>query len=238
MCRLCVKPTRREFCAGAMVAPLALGTPRDGLLEPSLRLEPSGLTPGRIAVTLDACPGHFDPRVATALVNLRIPATIFITALWMEWNRDGLAYFLSHPNIFHLENHGALHLPPVLGNQRVYGLKVAGSLPVIRAEVLDGAAAVRAATGKQPSWYRGAAGLYSPETIPFIEGLGFKIAGYSLNSDEGASLPAAITAKRLAAARDGDVTEGHINQPLRASGAGIAEGLAKLKAEGMQFTTL
>lgn len=237
MCLLCLKPSRRGFLGGAIALPLSLGTPRHGLLEPSLRLAPAG-PPGQVAVTLDACPGHFDPRVATALVAHNIPATIFITALWMKWNLAGLTYFLSHPKIFKLENHGALHLPPVLGTSKVYGLPVAGSLPVIRAEVLDGAAAVQAATGTRPLWYRGAAGLYSPEAIPFIEALGFKIAGYSLNSDQGASLPARTVAKRIEAAQDGDVLEGHINQPHRESGAGIASGLIALQAQGMRFVPL
>jgi peptidoglycan/xylan/chitin deacetylase (PgdA/CDA1 family) len=237
MCPLCTKPSRRDFCAGALALPLALGTPRRGLLEPVLRLSPAG-PPNQIAVTLDACPGHFDPRIATALVAHKIPATIFITAVWMKWNPDGLAYFLAHPDIFALENHGARHLPPVLGDTPVYGLKAAGSLDAIRAEVINGAVAVQAATGKPPLWYRGAAGLYSPQAIPFIESMGFRIAGYSLNSDQGASLPAASVAKRIAAARDGDVIEGHINQPKRASGAGIAEGLIALQAQGMRFVRL
>jgi peptidoglycan/xylan/chitin deacetylase (PgdA/CDA1 family) len=237
MCFLCIKPTRREFLGGAIATPLALGTPRHGLLEPVLRVASAG-PPGQVAVTLDACPGHFDPRVATALVAHKIPATIFITAIWMKWNRDGLAYFLAHPDIFTLENHGAKHLPPVLGNTPVYGLPVAGTLPAIRTEIIDGAVAISDATGRMPLWYRGAAGLYSPEAIPFIEALGVKIAGYSLNSDQGASLPAASVAKRIAAAQNGDVIEGHINQPKRSSGAGIAEGLVALQAQGMQFVSL
>jgi len=218
MCLLCT-PTRRDFLGGALALPLALGAPRHGVLEPVLRLTPSG----QIAVTLDACPGRFDPRIATALVAHNIPATIFVTTLWMKWNREGLAYFLAHPDIFDLQNHGARHLPPVLGNKPIYNLPVAGTLDAIRAEVIEGAVAVQAATGKPPLWYRGAAGLYSPQ------------AGYSLNADQGASLPAASVAKRIQAARDGEVIEGHINQPKRESGAGIAEGLVALQAQGIKF---
>jgi len=233
MCLLC-PPTRRDFLGGALALPLALGAPRHGVLEPVLRLTPSG----QVAVTLDACPGNFDLRIATALVAHKIPATIFVTAIWMKWNPEGLAYFLAHPDIFALENHGAKHLPPILGDKPIYGLKVAGSLNAIRTEVIAGAVAVQAATGKPPLWYRGAAGLYSPEAIPFIESMGFRIAGYSLNSDQGASLPAATVTKHIQAARDGDVIEGHINQPKRASGAGIAAGLVALQAQGMRFARL
>jgi peptidoglycan/xylan/chitin deacetylase (PgdA/CDA1 family) len=237
MCDFCIPLSRRAFSAGALFLPLGLGAKRRGLLEPVLRLAPA-TPPGQVAVTLDACPGRFDPRIANMLVAQKIPATIFITAIWMRQNPRGLAFLLAHPDIFTLENHGARHLPPVLGSAPVYGLPVAGSLDAIRTEVLHGAAAIQAVTGKTPAWYRGAAGLYSPEAIPFIEALGFRVAGYSLNADEGASLPADSVAKRIEAARDGDVIEGHINQPHRASGAGIASGLATLQAQGRRFVQL
>lgn len=94
------------------------------------------------------------------------------------------------------------------------------------------------ATGRRPLWYRGAAGLYTPAVVPQIEALGVKVAGYSLNSDAGASLPASMVAARIEAARDGDVIEGHINQPRRESGAGIAAGLVRLRQQGVAFVTL
>lgn len=239
MCRVCTGVlTRRQLCQGMMAAPLVVGPRKDdGLVEPSLRLRPQA-GPRRVAVTLDACPGHFDSRIADMLVARQIPATIFITAVWMRMNPLGLAFFLRHPEVFTLENHGALHLPPVLGSRPVYGLKVAGSWSAIEAEIAGGAAAIYRATGRYPAWYRGAAGLYTPSIIPRIEGLGVRVAGYSLNSDAGASLPAALVAARMQAARDGDVIEGHINQPHRSSGAGIAAGLAALQESGVHFVRL
>lgn len=239
VCQACTGGfSRRKLCQGLLAAPLVMGLPhRDGLVEPELRLRPS-TGPRRVAVTLDACPGHFDSRIAVMLVARRIPATIFITKVWMRMNPEGLAFFLKHPDIFTLENHGALHLPPVLGNQRVYGLRVAGSWPGIEAEMAGGAAAVHQVTGRYPAWYRGAAGLYTPSVVPRIETLGVRVAGYSLNSDVGASLPAALVAARLRAARDGDVIEGHINQPHRASGAGIVAGLVSLQEAGVRFVRL
>ncbi|GAN81069.1 polysaccharide deacetylase family protein [Acidocella aminolytica] len=241
MCRVCEDGgglSRRQLCQGLLAAPLVMGAVhKDGLVEPILRLQPQA-GPRRVAVTLDACPGHFDPRIANFLVDRKIPATIFITAVWMRMNPEGLAFFLKHPDVFTLENHGARHLPPVLGAQRIYGLEVAGSWSAIEAEIAGGAAAIYEVTGRHPAWYRGAAGLYTPSVVPRIEAMGVRVAGYSLNSDAGASLPAALVEARIKAARDGDVMEGHINQPKRASGAGIAAGLAALKGAGVQFAKL
>lgn len=239
MCGFCgTGLTRRQLCHGLLAAPLAMGPVRkDGLVEPVLRLQPQS-GPRRVAVTLDACPGHFDPRVANLLVERKIPATIFITAIWMRMNPEGLAFFLKHPDVFTLENHGARHLPPVLGTRRIYGLEVAGSWPAIQAEIEGGAEAVYKVTGRRPAWYRGAAGLYTPSVVPRIQTAGMRVAGYSLNSDGGASFPAALVEARIRAARDGDVIEGHINQPKRASGAGIAAGLAALQGDGVRFVRL
>jgi peptidoglycan/xylan/chitin deacetylase (PgdA/CDA1 family) len=191
-----------------------------------------------VAVTLDACPGHFDLRVATTLVAQNIKATVNLCATWMHQNPNALAWLQAHPTIFNLQNHGAHHLPAVLGTATVYGLPVAGCLAGIKAEVLDGAAALQAAGLPAPVWYRTAAALYSPQAVPFIQGLGVRIQGYSLNVDDGASLPAAAVSARLQTAQDGEVLIGHINQPHRASGAGWAEGLPRLQAAGTEFVWL
>lgn len=240
MCDVCAPVSRRAFCGGALTLPLWRGAraQAQGLVEPALRLTGAGGGARTVAVTLDACPGRFDRRIADVLVARGIPATIFVTATWMRWNPDGLAFLKARPDIFAIENHGAQHLPPVLNDTPIYGIAPAGTMPAIHAEVLDGAAAITQATGMRTSWYRAAAGIYSPQAIPAIEALGFRIAGYSLNSDAGASLPAADVAARIAAARDGDVIEGHINQPHRESGAGIAAGLAALHDTGTRFVRL
>lgn len=241
MCQSCLPArvlSRRRFGALAIggAAMAAKDASAGTMIEPELRL----IHPDQraVALTLDACPGHFDLRIAEAMVEDRIPATIFVTALWLEHNRSALGFLLAHPDLFALENHGARHLPPVLGEHPVYGLHPAGTLEAIRQEVADGAAAVTAASGRPPRWYRGATGLYSPEAMPAIRQMGFAIAGYSLNSDMGASLPAATVAARIARATPGSVIIGHINQPAHASGAGIVEGIRALRRQGMAFVHL
>jgi peptidoglycan/xylan/chitin deacetylase (PgdA/CDA1 family) len=71
-----------------------------------------------------------------------------------------------------------------------------------------------------------------------IRQLGYRIAGFSLNADFGASIPAAKVAERLATAKDGDVIIGHINQPKRSSGEGIVTGILALKQRGFRFVRL
>jgi len=191
-----------------------------------------------VALTLDACPGGFDERIATALVESGIAATIFVTDLWLRRNPAGLAYLLAHRELFDIQNHGELHIPPVIGNRRIYGIPVAGDLVAVRREVAEGATAIGMATGTPPRWYRGATGYYSRSAIPEINQAGFSIAGYSLNADAGASLPADSVAARIAKATNGEIIVAHINQPNRPSGRGVVAGVRDLQHRGASFRRL
>jgi peptidoglycan/xylan/chitin deacetylase (PgdA/CDA1 family) len=238
MCRLCL--SRRTLLAAPAILPLmpvsaaAVDTP----MEPHMRL--TDPPPDRlvVALTLDACPGEFDERIATALVESGIPATIFVTNLWLVRNPAGLAFLLAHRDLFGIENHGELHIPPILGHRRIYGISIAGDLVTVRREVTLGAASISIATGTAPRWYRAATGHYSPSAIPAIQRLGCGIAGYSLNADAGASLPARSVADRIEKATNGEVIVAHINQPHRPSGPGVIAGVRELQGRGANFCRL
>jgi peptidoglycan/xylan/chitin deacetylase (PgdA/CDA1 family) len=234
MCLGCV--TRRGILAAglAAVSSPALAEPT---VEPRFRCIPAAGR-RRVALTLDACGGGFDTRIAEALLAQRARATIFATADWLRANPGPLALLRAHPQRFGFENHGAHHVPAVLGGGTLFGLRVAGTLEAVRREVEGGAAAIRAATGIAPRWYRGATARYSPAALEEIVRLGQGIGAYSLNGDEGASLPAAAVERRVAAARDGEVVIGHINQPHRAAGAGLARAIAALAGQGVEWATL
>jgi peptidoglycan/xylan/chitin deacetylase (PgdA/CDA1 family) len=244
MCWRCAAPiglSRRSFHKGVLAATVdptcLLGAP-DWIVEPEMRLVvPSGV-PRTVALTLDACSGGTDMRIIQTLLDLSVTATIFVTGLWLRANPHALSILLERPDLFALQNHGEHHLPPVLGTRTVYGLRVAGTLEAVQQEVTRGADALVAAGGPRPQWYRGAAALYSPAAISVIEAMGWRIAGYSLSADQGASLPAAAVARRMTGATNGEVILAHVNQPGRPSGAGVAEGVAELRRAGAVFMGL
>ena len=208
------------------------------LIEPTLHIEPGGADGPRVALTLDACTGAVDERILTTLVNNDIPATIFVTGRWLRHNADALQVLLAHPDLFELEDHGENHIPAVIGSEQPYGLMPAGTPQAVTAEVRNGAHDVLVVSGRQPVWYRGAAALYSEDAMTLINGMGYRIAGFSLNADLGASLSEKGAAKRFETAIDGDVIIAHINQPTRPAGAGIAEGIVALKSKGFHFVRL
>jgi peptidoglycan/xylan/chitin deacetylase (PgdA/CDA1 family) len=242
---MCTRCLSRRRLAGAAIAAVALPMTRsaeaadnDAPVEPHMRLPEPVADRRTVALTFDACPGAFDMRISSLLVEHEIPATIFVTALWMRRNPEGLKLLLAHPDLFSLQNHGECHIPPVLGNRTIFGIRAAGDLAVIQTEVRNGARAIEDATGIAPRWYRAATGFYTPSVIPKIEAMGFAIGGYSFSADAGASLPAERVAARLTAAKTGDVIVAHINQPRRPSGAGVVAGLLELRSQDVAFAKL
>ncbi|RCL01914.1 MAG: putative lipoprotein [Candidatus Tokpelaia sp. JSC188] len=195
----------------------------------------------QVALTLDLCMNRIDHRIFDLLISQKIPATLFVTGLWLRKNSDIVEKIRAYPELFEIGNHGANHIPPIDDRNTVYGIKTAGGFWHICEEIIGGMRAIEQAhlAFLQPSrWYRGATALYSRNAITIIGKLGFCIAGFSVNADEGASLPADEVIRRMKTAKDGDVIIAHMNQPLRASGKGVAEGIMFLKQRGYSFVKL
>lgn len=208
------------------------------LVEPRLTIAKGGASAPQVALTLDACMGKTDRRILDMLVKERIPATIFVTARWLRQNAEAFGILKANADLFAIEDHGAMHVPAATNVPRIYGIRTAGSLAAVRSEIEGGSKAIMDAGAPKPKWYRDATARYSTDAIDLATGLGYGIGGYSLNGDQGASLLAPTVARRIAAARDGDVIISHINQPSRSAGEGVVKGVLALKAKGMRFVLL
>ena len=192
-----------------------------------------------VALTLDACGGGYDARLIRFLVEMRIPATVFATRKWIERNPEGVTALRSHPELFDIEDHGANHVPAVIGlGRRVYGIAGSPDVAHLEKEVHDGAAAVEAVTGNAPLWYRGATAEYDPQALQVIVAMGYKVAGFSINADAGATLRREAIVARLNAAKPGDIIIAHMNKPGSDTAEGLASGLKALLARGFRFVTL
>lgn len=191
------------------------------------------------ALTLDACEGKADSALMQFLIEQRIPATIFATKKWLRRNPEASALLQQHQDLFEVEDHGAAHVPAIIGaDRRVHGLRGNPDVAHLKREVQGGAAAIQAAFHETPHWYRGATAEYDPEAIKIIESLGYKIAGFSVNGDQGATLSRAAIVKRLSAVKNGDIIIAHMNRPESHTSEGLAAGLPRLRARGFQFVRL
>lgn len=216
---------------------LAAAGTHPAFVEPQLFITKGGATP-QVALTLDACSGQTDERILATLVDNHIAATIFVTGRWLRHNAASAAIMKTHKDLFELENHGLNHIPAIDDQPFMFGLKTAGSVPAIRAEIQGGADAMTTAAIAKPVWYRDATARYSDNAISLIHEMGYRVAGYSLNADMGASLMSGQVEKRISAAKDGDVIIAHINQPTRVAGAGVVKGILALKQKGFRFMRL
>jgi len=249
-----VLPVRRLAAATAAATVIAAGllallAPRPAQALPPVEIRQRlALGPGvagpaevrpTVALTLDACGGGYDADLIDFLVSQRIPATVFATRRWINRNPAGLAQLLAHADLFEIEDHGAEHRPAVLGaGRRVYGLAGVRDVRGLTEEVEGGARAIAAVTGRAPTWYRGATAVYDAQAVDVIEHLGFRVAGFSLNADAGATLPRRAVAARVRAARDGDVILAHMNKPASDTAEGLMVALAELQGRGFRFVRL
>jgi len=193
----------------------------------------------QLALTLDACTGRFDDDLIEFLIQHRIPATLFVTKKWMDSNPLGVAVIKSHLDLFDIEDHGENHIPAIVGKGRkVYGIAGEPDLLHLRREVTEGARAIQEAVGVAPHWYRGATAEYDSQAIGEIERMGYKIAGFSVNADAGATLKKPVIEERLKHVKAGDVIIAHMNKPASDTAEGLAAGLSWLLKQGFVFVRL
>lgn len=202
-------------------------------VEPRQRIDGTAA----VALTLDACGGGYDAELIATLVKLRVPATLFVTRKWLDAHPKGLQDLLAHPELFELQNHGARHVPALVG-QHLYGMQGPATLEGVEQEITGGAQAVQRASGQAPRWYRGAGARYDAASLQLIERLNLQVAGYSLNADDGATASAAVVAQRLKRAKPGDIVIAHMNRPAGGTAEGFAAALPVLLNQGVRFLRL
>src|SRR3569833_2304428 len=156
--------------AAAITSPAAAKT---HLIEPHSHIVPVGSAP-EVALTLDACMGAADMRIINGLIANQVPATIFATRRWLVHNPKVVHLLVSHADLFEIEDHGAEHVPAVIGTETPYGIAPAGTANGVFNEVLGGAQAEETATGVKPHWFRGATAHYSRDAMDLIGTMGLR----------------------------------------------------------------
>jgi peptidoglycan/xylan/chitin deacetylase (PgdA/CDA1 family) len=206
--------------------------------EPRQRLEITRPEHARdVALTLDACGGAYDRDLIATLVRLKVPATLFVTRRWLDANPAAARELLAQAALFELENHGHAHVPAVV-RASLYTLRGPATLAGVEQEVVGGAQAVERVSGRAPVWFRGAGAAYDTRSEQLITRLGYRIAGFSLNADDGATLGAAAVSRRLLRLQPGDVVIAHMNKPNSGTAKGFAAALPELLQRNLRFVKL
>lgn len=197
-------------------------------------------TPNKtVALTLDACTGRYDADLVEFLIRNKIPATLFVTKKWLQANPAGVAVIKAHLKLFDVEDHGENHIPAVIGHGRtVYGIPGSPDVVHLRKEVTEGAKAIEQYIGVSPHWYRGATAKYDEQAAQEIRRLGYGIAGFSVNADQGATLRQQAIESRLRNVQVGDIIIAHMNKPASETAEGLSAGLVELLKRGFTFVRL
>ncbi|MCG7297310.1 polysaccharide deacetylase family protein [Corynebacterium afermentans] len=223
-----------EHYAGRV--PQTFGTSMRGIVE----MVP--VTPGRrtIALTFDACGGPsgsaVDQGLIDALREFAVPATLFLSATWIEANPDATRKLAADP-LFRLENHGTRHLPLSVNGEAAYGIAGTATPAEAIAEI-DGNRALLADYGVESTWFRSGTAHYDDVAVDIARDRGVAIAGYSVNGDFGATAAADHVASAIMQAPDGAIVLAHMNHPTSGTGPGVRQALEQLPNDEVRFTFL
>ena len=192
-------------------------------------IEPMGKVPSGIALTVDMCSGHTDDKVLDVLIQKQIKATFFVTSKWIKNNPSSVHLINQHPELFKIENHGAHHWVPLIGEKSPYGLRRVETIEGLRQEVEGGKSAVEESFPgfPTPKYYRGATAQYDKESLAWLNSSHYQVGVYSIAADGGGKFPPQVTLLKLKLAKDGDVIVIHGNHPEFKNGETLEKFLDK-----------
>jgi len=197
-------------------------------------------TPGKvIALTFDACgPTKSDSGYDAALIDYlrqeKIPATLFLTGRWLDANPQ-IAAELAHDPLFEIENHGTAHRPCSVNGRSSYGIAGTHNVGEIVDEVEVNARRLTTLTGRKPQFYRSGTACYDEVAVQVVTELGYRVAGFSVNGDAGATFTAAQVERALLTAPAGAIVICHMNHPGGQTVRGLARAVPELRQRGYEF---
>jgi peptidoglycan/xylan/chitin deacetylase (PgdA/CDA1 family) len=187
-----------------------------------------------VALTFDGCegkgaPAHLDHAILDVLVARKVPFTLFATGLFAKRNAAELASLAQSP-LVEVENHSFDH------PQHMDRLDVAQ----VTREITDADAAIEAATGHRPKFFRFPAGNYDAASLAAAEATGHRVVHWSFASGDpvkGLS-PDHLRDYVLEKARPGQILIFHINGRAPATGVALPAILDRLEQRGYRFARL
>ena len=193
-----------------------------------------------IALTFDACGSKtdgLDMRYIDFLEQEQIPATIFVTAKWIDLHPE-LFTRLQKSGLFNIENHGAQHLPASVNGNVIYNAKGTSSPQEFINEVENGAKRITQLTGKKPKFFRSGTAYYDEIAVGIVHVLGYEVGGFTLTGDAGTTFNEQQTRQEVLRAGPGAIVLLHINRPEKPCAPGAIAALKELKNRGYTFVYL
>lgn len=187
-----------------------------------------------VFLTFDFCRTGFDEDLMNFLVKEKIPATLFMTKAWIDNNPIAAASLAKNP-LFIIQNHGTEHKPCFAKLDSVYGIGSTKNVLEIIDEIQSGSQAIFELTQKKPTFYRSGTANYDNICINIANDLGYKIAGFAVNGDGGATYNAKQVYNAIIKAKPGDIVLLHGNRPKSGTAVGVKNAVIEMKKKNIQF---
>jgi peptidoglycan/xylan/chitin deacetylase (PgdA/CDA1 family) len=194
-----------------------------------------------LALTFDAtgieAGRGYDEELINYLIENQIPATLFLSGLWIDKNPEITEQLAKNP-LFEIANLGTNHLPCSVNGKSVYGILGTKNIEEVIEEIENNALKIANYTGQKPKFYR-AGTAYSDEIcIKIAHDLGYEMVGFNVLGDAGATYSKDKVKQALLTAPAGSIVIFHMNIPESETFEGIKEAIPALKEKGIEFVKL
>jgi peptidoglycan-N-acetylglucosamine deacetylase len=186
----------------------------------------------RVALTFDGCsldaPSYYDERVTKVLLDMHVPATIFLGGKWMQDHAEHLRYLASQPQ-FELASHGFLHAHMTkISDERV------------RQELRWTQNTMYALIGRQSTLFRAPYGEVNERLAKLVGEAGLTTVQFDLPSGDADKK---IRKKKLVEyvstkTKPGSIVVMHINRRGWKTHEALPEIIANLRKRGFEFVTV
>ena len=194
-----------------------------------------------ISLTFDACGGKYgsdyDEDLIQYLIDEQIPATLFVNRRWIEVNKDKFLE-LANNDLFEIENHGYEHRPLSVTSNSIYGIDGTGNIKSVIDEIKLNEKTIYELTGRTTKYFRSGTAYYDDVSIKIALDLGYKIVGFTVNGDAGATFSKSQIENALSKSTSRDIVICHFNQPKKYTYEGLQYALKELRDKGYSFVKL
>ena len=194
-----------------------------------------------IALTFDACGGRHSGYNAALIEYLRkeqIPATLFVTGIWIEKNKETFAQLAKDP-LFEIENHGLMHRLCSTEGKTKYGVHATRNLSDVIDEMELCARKIAQLTGRRPIFFRSATAYTDELAIKVAARLGMEVVSYDILAGDAMKASGKTMSRNiLNGARHGAVVIMHFNHPELQEKQALELSVPELRRRGYNFIKL
>jgi peptidoglycan/xylan/chitin deacetylase (PgdA/CDA1 family) len=206
------------------------------------RRDPGGDNDHKVmAFTFDACGGRndgYNEKLIAYLKREQIPATLFITGLWIEKNKETFAELAKEP-LFEIENHGLLHRLCSTEGRTMYGVNATRGIGDVVDEMELGARKIGELTGRRPIFFRSATAYTDELSLKVAGRLGMEVVSYDILPGDATRASARTMSRNiLKGARHGAVVIMHFNHPGWPDLEALELSVPELRRRGYSFIKL